>query len=160
MPTLSYQVRGLDRVKGKLDDLDKAIPGAVKMIQTAMERARRAVSKAAPRPRYPIQWDSEKQRRAFFATKGFGGGIPSRRSGKYEGSWKVRRNPSSDRKREGFSLYSNVTYAKYVGGDAYGNRQSNIHRGRWAELRGVVERETKNLPRQCQQYIDMVARRP
>jgi hypothetical protein len=29
----------------------------------------------------PIQWTSEKQRRAFFSTDGFGGGIPTKRTG-------------------------------------------------------------------------------
>lgn len=30
-------------------------------------------------PVYPIRWTSEKQRRAFFASRGFGRGIPARR---------------------------------------------------------------------------------
>ena len=32
--------------------------------------------------RRPIRWTSERQRRAFFATDGFGRGIPTRRTGK------------------------------------------------------------------------------
>ena len=31
-------------------------------------------------PHYPIRWKSERQRRAFFATEGFGRGIPASRS--------------------------------------------------------------------------------
>lgn len=31
--------------------------------------------------KYPIRWTSERQRRAFFATKGFGRGIPTKRTG-------------------------------------------------------------------------------
>jgi hypothetical protein len=30
---------------------------------------------------YPVRWTSERQRRAFFATKGFGRGIPTKRTG-------------------------------------------------------------------------------
>jgi len=37
----------------------------------------------------PIQWTSEKQRRAFFATKGFGGGIPTVRTGAIPQAWDV-----------------------------------------------------------------------
>jgi len=37
--------------------------------------------------RYPIQWASEKQRRAFFATNGFGGGIPYQRTRTLQKSW-------------------------------------------------------------------------
>lgn len=44
--------------------------------------------------RYPIEWTSEKQRRAYFATNGFGRGIPYKRTGKTARSWYawVRRN--------------------------------------------------------------------
>jgi len=31
--------------------------------------------------KYPIRWTSERQRRAFFATRGFGRGIPTKRTG-------------------------------------------------------------------------------
>lgn len=41
------------------------------------------------RVRYPIQWTSERQRRAFFATNGFGGGIPYRRKHKLSSAWMV-----------------------------------------------------------------------
>lgn len=30
-------------------------------------------------PQYPIRWKSERQRRAFFASKGFGRGVPTKR---------------------------------------------------------------------------------
>lgn len=38
---------------------------------------------------YPIEWSSEKQRRAFFATNGFGGGIPHQRQGRPGMGWRV-----------------------------------------------------------------------
>lgn len=41
------------------------------------------------KPSYPIQWQSDKQRRAFFATDGFGGGIPHVRTGAYQQGWSV-----------------------------------------------------------------------
>lgn len=44
--------------------------------------------------RYPIEWTSEKQRRAYFATNGFGKGIPyKRKQGKRSlmGGWRVRK---------------------------------------------------------------------
>ena len=43
-----------------------------------------------PRPVvYPIEWTSERQRRAFFATDGFGHGIPYKRTGGLKESWTV-----------------------------------------------------------------------
>lgn len=40
-------------------------------------------------PKYPIRWTSERQRRAFFATNGFGRGIPTPRTGKIAADWEV-----------------------------------------------------------------------
>lgn len=39
---------------------------------------------------YPMEWTSEKQRKAFFATDGFGAGIPTPRTGKLQESWYTR----------------------------------------------------------------------
>lgn len=42
-----------------------------------------------PKVHYPFVWTTEKQRRAFFATNGFGNGIPYRRTGGMVNAWKV-----------------------------------------------------------------------
>jgi len=63
---------------------------------------------------YPVEWASERQRRAFFATNGFGHGIPYRRTHRYVHSWHVRGDY-----RGGLSeirVYNDVDYAEYVGG--------------------------------------------
>lgn len=44
--------------------------------------------------KYPIEWASEKQRKAFFATDGFGGGIPYTRTKKVSGAWRVLPTPN------------------------------------------------------------------
>jgi hypothetical protein len=36
-----------------------------------------------------LRWKSERQRRAFFATNGFGGGIPHQRTGALQAAWEV-----------------------------------------------------------------------
>ena len=41
------------------------------------------------RVKYPIDWTSERQRRAFFATNGFGHGIPYKRSGRMNEGWQI-----------------------------------------------------------------------
>lgn len=38
---------------------------------------------------YPLEWTSEKQRKAYFATDGFGAGIPFKRSGKMSQAWQI-----------------------------------------------------------------------
>jgi hypothetical protein len=64
---------------------------------------------------YPIQWASAKQRRAFFATDGFGRGIPTKRTGKVNSGWTIRW--VSKKALEGtLELFNAVTYARYVYG--------------------------------------------
>ncbi len=41
---------------------------------------------------YPIRWTSARQRRAFFATNGFGKGIPYKRTGQFVKGWRVQVN--------------------------------------------------------------------
>lgn len=38
---------------------------------------------------YPLEWESERQRRAYFATNGFGKGIPYTRTGALAKGWQV-----------------------------------------------------------------------
>lgn len=40
-------------------------------------------------PQYPLRWMSERQRRAYFATNGFGHGIPYQRTGALAQGWHV-----------------------------------------------------------------------
>ena len=88
--------------------------------------------------RYPINWDSEKQRRAFFATKGFGKGIPYRRTDRYRYGW------SLERSRFGARL-TNGSPAGAIGGQTSG-WQSKIHRGRWPHLLTVLFEELRKFP--------------
>lgn len=43
-----------------------------------------------PPPKYPLRWKSERQRRAYFATDGFGAGIPYQRTNRMVNSYDVR----------------------------------------------------------------------
>ena len=47
-------------------------------------------------PKYPIQWTSERQRKAFFATRGFGRGIPTRRTGRINEGWRTEVTATAD----------------------------------------------------------------
>lgn len=89
---------------------------------------------------YPVQWDSEKQRRAFFATNGFGKGIPYKRTGAYELGWKVNRVAFG-------ATLSNAHPAGAIGGMASG-WQSRIHRNRWNYLLKVLSDELAKIPDQ------------
>jgi hypothetical protein len=89
---------------------------------------------------YPINWDSEKQRRAFFATNGFGHGIPYVRTG--EAVWTVTK-PFEDEVN---------LFAPHPAGPVFGRMpdggfwQSNIHRGTWPALLPVLMQEIARIP--------------
>jgi len=63
---------------------------------------------------YPIEWTSEKQRLAYFATDGFGAGIPYRRTGSMTGSWTVEGIELSN--AYDIVVKNPVPYAKFVVG--------------------------------------------
>lgn len=44
------------------------------------------------KPKYPIRWTTLRQKRAFFASDGFGRGIPTKRTHKLSQSWDVTVN--------------------------------------------------------------------
>lgn len=85
------------------DQLDQVIAQVVRRLESLMVRWQAAMTqidgnrlagrsltklKTIPGPpRYPIRWSSERQRKAYFATRGFGRGIPSRRTGEIVGAW-------------------------------------------------------------------------
>ena len=91
--------------------------------------------------RYPINWDSEKQRRAYFATNGFGRGIPYQRTQRYQLGWRLQRVPLG-------TTLSNKHPAGAVGGlpGTPSGWQSRIHRGRWPYLLDVLFDELKKVP--------------
>lgn len=65
-----------------------------------------------PKSSEPFIWSSDRQRRAYFATNGFGGGIPYSRTNnlKNSGTYKVDKNRSSL-----YVYYENAApYAKWV----------------------------------------------
>lgn len=111
----------------------------------------RRYSKYPPRPGLPIKWDTDKQRIAFFASGGFGGGIPHVRRNAIPGGFKLVKLEN------GYSVVNDVPGAPFVIGDVYGKGQSRIHQGRWPLLRDVAEQELEQLPQEIMDAIDIAA---
>lgn len=106
-----------------LSDLQAALSSpTASLLVTGSERAVRGVRrrvlrrlKTPPGPVvYPILWASDRQRRAFFATNGFGAGIPTRRTGRIPGAWKARWVVSLATAK--FVLENPIPEARYVQG--------------------------------------------
>lgn len=90
-----------------------------------MQEVQAKMQQPGAAPTYPIQWDSEKQRRKVFAILREQGGPPYKRTGDYEKSWKI------EAVSNGVRLYSNSPATPFVGGNAFGLVRSSIHTGRW-----------------------------
>lgn len=96
---------------------------------------------------YPIEWKSARQRRAFFATNGFGGGIPYQRTRTLQKSWvfAIDEYPGGAEVRIG----NTAAYARFV----IGADQQPFHRNTgWphvdteaAELTGELTDEVIDL---------------
>lgn len=80
-----------------LDAIAKDLPKAPILMRVAMtlkvrELDAQVISKLRvepPKPTYPLRWKSKKQRAAYFATNGFGKGIPYRRTGEMSKRWET-----------------------------------------------------------------------
>jgi hypothetical protein len=124
------------------------------MHQTAENVKIRMMEEGKP-IQYPVQWDSERQRRAFFATNGFGKGIPYQRTHQYRLSWKTERQPIAGQYRV---VLSGKHPAGAVGGMVKGSQwQSRIHRNRWNYLPQILFEELAKLPNEVSNRIKAVA---
>lgn len=152
MPILKVQTDAR-LVRQGLESLRREMPriGRARMYY-ALQRAVHRLKQPGKKPTYPIRWDSIRQRKAFFATDGFGGGIPHRRTGAYQKGYRIRALP------QGHEVINTVPGAQFVGGTARGTRQSRIHQGRWPLLRNEVDKELSKLPNAVIDHLKVVAR--
>lgn len=154
MTRFSIKVHG-KLVRQGLESLDDEIPKVGRQrIYLRMLRARSRLSQAAPRPTYPLKWDSEKQKRAFFASNGFGGGIPHKRTGKAQRGWNLQGQ------EDGYRLANEEAGAFFVWGDLFKRKsQSDIHAGRWPLTKVVVFEELDQLPDEISADIEAAKKR-
>ena len=127
-----------EKIRNTLKRAPRNVKGRLKELADEIIRRLKIPGK---KPTYPINWDSDKQRRAFFATNGFGGGIPHKRTGKTARGW------TRQETQRGFTVMNKVKGSKYVWGTPGGEDQSSIHQGRWTLLRDIIERVISKLPK-------------
>lgn len=141
-----------DIVRQGLEDLSREIPRIGRQrIYEALRHAQGILKAAKSRPGSPIQWDTEKQRKAFFASDGFGRGIPTRRTGR-SNRWDLVRSG------DGWMLSNPTDYAGYLYGHYDGGGQSRIFRADYPLFQGVVENEVTALPPDIEQHITYYGR--
>jgi hypothetical protein len=141
MPFITINAANLLAVRASIKALGTQTPKAVsRTVKSALTVARHKLrSEAGFRITRPVRWDSDKQRRAFFASNGFGRGIPTGRSGGYQRGWAVTQNGDD------FSLENRYPGAMFIGGDAKGRHQSRIHQNRWLLFSTVIDTATDTI---------------
>lgn len=146
-----FRWEGMDALRRGLQRLKQVIfPGAVGQIWRTAEKIRKQVSVPGKPVRYPVSWDTPKQKRAYFATNGFGRGIPTKRSGGYQKGYNVVR------REDGADVRNPLAHAGYIGGTETGARQSRIQRGRWVLFRKVVDATLALLPKDVRDRLVLV----
>lgn len=91
-------------------------------------------------PSYPYRWASERQRRAFFATNGFGRGIPTKRTGALLRGWDARIEPTPDGAQA--VIDNNTPYTRFVQGEQ--QQPGHIATG-WVAADDVIIEESIRL---------------
>jgi hypothetical protein len=114
----------------------------------------------APRPvKYPIQWKTERQRRAFFASDGFGKGIPYQRTGTVAQGWRIE----ADRVDNAtvLAISNPVSYAKFVYGtteDPKAQQPFHVATG-WSNANTLVDAAKALMLEDVRgQFLDAVAK--
>jgi hypothetical protein len=132
MTQLSITVKNAELVRKGLQDLAAEIPkiGRLQIYRTSQSIVRRMKMYPPERP-----------------------GQTYVRTGILGGGWGIRSNTN------GYTVYNETPYTKWVVGNAYGLEQAWMHQGRWNLQRDVVDEEVQKLPDEIEKEISMVARR-
>ncbi len=123
---------------------NRAVLGISKIAVQAAKPTLDAAAQAPSGVARPIQWTSDKQRKAFFATNGFGNGIPYRRTGLVNRSWELLAVERGDGQVE-IVLLNTAAYASFVYGTFNNNDryQQGFHRNSgWQRARTIRAQTT------------------
>lgn len=134
---LRIKTRGIEGLKQKISELPRGARGIATMESSKyfIGNERRGLQYYPNRVQHgegnPYQWASEKQRRAFFASDGFGRGIPSRRTDSLRFGWRVNSWASGTKT----TIVNTEPHALFVMGDA--QQQGHIA-DRWKHYSQVI----------------------
>lgn len=150
---ITVKVVGGEIVRQGLEDLENEIPliGRRRIYET-MKDIHKRMRQTPRRPTYPIDWDSDKQRRYVMALLREKGTIPYKPSGRYESGWTIVKQSN------GYTIENDALFARYASGDYRGQGQSHIHEGRRPLLARVVSEEVRNLPEEIDKAISYYGR--
>ena len=131
-----------------LIDAERNLVSSPKLMQRALKRRESRLKKLTLSvvqvepgpPRYPIRWKSRRQQRAYFATNGFGKGIPYQRTGGLNEAWNVKFSFDAD--GGDFLIENTSDVATYV----IGENQQPFHADTgWIDAAEVIDNEVVPL---------------
>lgn len=98
---------------------------------------------------YPVNWDSEKQKRFVLAKLKKDNDLPYTRKGDYEKSWTKTELPNGWQvsAKHPAGAIGGVPREIKLGAELQTKWQSKIHKGRWKEFAKVATQHLKELPR-------------
>jgi hypothetical protein len=154
MPKFTLIIHG-ELVRQGLESFDEEIPKVGRQrIYLRMLRIRTRMAANAPKPRRPITWDSEKQRKFVLAKLRREGNLPYQRTGKTQRGWIL--TSMSD----GYRLANEEPAAFFVYGDLFKRKsQSRIHEGTWPLTKVVTFEELDQLPDEISADIEAAKKR-
>ena len=120
---MDYELRGVNRVRNQLRRLAARSPRIVDNELGKWARKVRAALKATPYPSRPA-------------------GSKYIRTGRLANSWFANREQMGV-----WSIQNSASYSGYVVGDAKGNKQAYMHKGRWWIGRNIIEDHVPELRR-------------
>lgn len=155
---ITIQVRGTKELEKFLKKLPTGAKQAaiVEYADYLIGNDARGLSHYPPRVTHgknnPYKWESAKQRRAYFATNGFGDGIPYQRSGALKRSWMFEK-PGWNVWRG--KIVNKLAYAKYVMGD---EQQRGHKADKWRKAQKVIKDNMSGAIKSAQRAVDRWAR--
>lgn len=139
--TISHNVKAVLRTMKRFRV--QTIPQLRDETGAIVEKVKRLMQKPGAPSTSPVNWDSERQRRYVLAKLRLANNLPYSRTNQYINGWTVSAT------QRGTLLINPTPGSLYISGGARGDRQSNIHKGRWPLLRDAVDFVMRRTP----QYI-------
>lgn len=151
---IKFSMRGVEGVKKFMAELPRGIKNAalVAMSEYIIGDDRHGLKHYPKRVDHgannPYQWQSEKQRRAYFASNGFGAGIPYKRTDKMKNAWTVAQQDSNWTM---VKIENKAGYGSFVQGDW---RQRGHKADGWRKIGKVVEDNLKGAFQKAMQAVN------
>lgn len=152
---VSFKVTGIEKIKQYIESLPRGIKrsaitaAADYLIGNDSHGLRKYPERVEHGKNNPYKWESEKQRRAYFASNGFGYGIPYKRRGNLKQHWLY---DTTDQNWDRVKIQNNSGYAPFVQGD---RMQKGHIADKWRHYADIIKTNTAGAIQQAKRAVDI-----